>query len=381
MSADILRFDDVLVRFNAETIYENLSFSVRPGEFLCILGPSGCGKSTSLRLMGDLLSADSGSVTVTGLPPEQGWDKLAYVFQSPRLVPWRNAINNVILGMELRFAGKPKSEMKEKATELLRLVGLQDDMEKYPSMLSGGERQRVAIARALSVEPEIILMDEPFSALDLNTRHRMRAEIIRIWQETGKTVIFVTHDIDEALVLADRILLLSNKPTHVLETITLDEPRPREIGASASLRQQKDHLIDLFRTLETGYELEDVAMLLDVVAIRRTSGSDRPEERSFRCRTSTPWLGAGSWSTASISSVVSWHSSMSRCSSSAPSALPSRTISRREERRLFRWMARAASDLPAPGAPSISTVVSHSAARATALCRRRITGVLPPSSL
>ena len=257
MSADILRFDDVLVRFNAETIYENLSFSVRPGEFLCILGPSGCGKSTSLRLMGDLLSADSGSVTVTGLPPEQGWDKLAYIFQSPRLVPWRNAINNVILGMELRFAGKPKSEMKAKATELLRLVGLQDDMEKYPSMLSGGERQRVAIARALSVEPEIILMDEPFSALDLNTRHRMRAEIVRIWQETGKTVIFVTHDIDEALVLADRILLLSNKPTHVLETITLDEPRPREIGASASLRQQKDHLIDLFRTLETGYELED----------------------------------------------------------------------------------------------------------------------------
>ena len=257
MSADVLRFDDVLVRFNAETIYENLSFTVTPGEFLCILGPSGCGKSTSLRLMGDLLAADSGSVTVTGLPPDQGWDKLAYVFQSPRLVPWRNAIGNVILGMELRFEGRSKAEMRDKAASLLRLVGLQDDMQKYPSMLSGGERQRVAIARALSVEPEIILMDEPFSALDLNTRHRMRAEIVRIWQETGKTVIFVTHDIDEALVLADRILLLSNKPTKVLETIALDEPRPRDIGASVALRQHKNHLIGLFRTLENDFRLED----------------------------------------------------------------------------------------------------------------------------
>ena len=257
MSADVLRFDDVLVRFNAETIYENLSFTVTPGEFLCILGPSGCGKSTSLRLMGDLLAADSGSVTVTGLPPDQGWDKLAYVFQSPRLVPWRNAIGNVILGMELRFEGRSKAEMRDKAASLLRLVGLQDDMQKYPSMLSGGERQRVAIARALSVEPEIILMDEPFSALDLNTRHRMRAEIVRIWQETGKTVIFVTHDIDEALVLADRILLLSNKPTKVLETIALDEPRPRDIGASVELRQHKNHLIGLFRTLENDFQLED----------------------------------------------------------------------------------------------------------------------------
>ena len=115
----------------------------------------------------------------------------------------------------------------------------------------------MAIARALSVEPEIILMDEPFSALDLNTRHRMRAEIVRIWQETGKTVIFVTHDIDEALVLADRILLLSNKPTKVLETIALDEPRPRDIGASVALRQHKNHLIGLFRTLENDFQLED----------------------------------------------------------------------------------------------------------------------------
>ena len=256
MSDDILKFKDVVVRFKSETIYDGLSFSVSRGEFLCILGPSGCGKSTSLRLMGNLLQTQGGEVSVTGLPPEQGWDKLAYVFQSPRLVPWRTAKGNVELGMELRFGSRAKGELRTTAERLLTMVGLHKDMDKYPSMLSGGERQRVAIARALSVEPEIILMDEPFSALDLNTRRRMRSEIIRIWQETGKTVIFVTHDIEEALVLADRILLLSNKPTRALETITLEEPRPRQIDETPSLAAQKQHLISLFRQLEVDFEPE-----------------------------------------------------------------------------------------------------------------------------
>ncbi len=258
MSEDILKFEDVVVRFKSETIYDGLSFSVRQGEFLCILGPSGCGKSTSLRLMGNLLQSQGGEVSVTGLPPEQGWDKLAYVFQSPRLVPWRTARGNVELGMELRFGRGAQAERNKTAERLLTMVGLQKDMDKYPAMLSGGERQRVAIARALSVEPEIILMDEPFSALDLNTRRRMRSEIIRIWQETGKTVIFVTHDIEEALVLADRILLLSNKPTRALETIDLHEPRPRQIDETPSLAEQKQNLISLFRKLEENFEPEAV---------------------------------------------------------------------------------------------------------------------------
>jgi len=256
--SDILIFDDVLLKFGEETIYDGLNFTVKKGEFLCILGPSGCGKSTSLRLMGNLLEADGGNVSIEGLPPEHGWDKLAYVFQSPRLVPWRSALGNVLLGMELRFEKLAKSVMGETANRLLDMVGLQNDKDKYPGMLSGGERQRVSIARALSVDPDIILMDEPFSALDLNTRWRMRSEIIRIWQETGKTVIFVTHDIDEALVLADRVLLLSNKPTKALETLTLEQPRPRQIEQSKSLTQQKNYLISLFRKLEQPDELETV---------------------------------------------------------------------------------------------------------------------------
>ena len=253
----LLSFEDVTVRFGAETIYEDFSFSVEQGEFLCILGPSGCGKSTSLRLMGDLLPVDGGVVSIDGLPPSQGWSKLAYIFQQPRLAPWRTALANVTLGMEMRFDHMAKAEMREKAVDLLRLVGLERDMDKYPGMLSGGERQRVSIARALSVDPDIILMDEPFSALDLNTRRRLRAEIIRIWQQTGKTVIFVTHDIEEALVLADRVLLLSNKPTRVLETLTLDEPRPRDLLVTPSLQAQRDHLHTLFRQLEAEEEAID----------------------------------------------------------------------------------------------------------------------------
>ena len=249
-AAPVVRFDDVSVRFGDELIYDGLSFDVRQGEFLCILGPSGCGKSTSLRLMGDLLPVESGTVSVCGQRPADAWNRLAYVFQSPRLVPWRTALGNVMLGMDLRFDDRARTHKVSVASELLRLVGLEADMKKFPAMLSGGERQRVAIARALSVDPDIILMDEPFSALDLNTRRRLRSEIVRIWQETRKTIVFVTHDIDEALVLADRILLLSNKPTYVLETLDLDEPRPREIDDTASLKARRDHLVALFRQLE-----------------------------------------------------------------------------------------------------------------------------------
>lgn len=252
LTESVITFHEVEVRFATETIYDDLSFDVREGEFFCILGPSGCGKSTSLRVMGDLLGASGGEVKVDGRPPQEAWQEIAYIFQSPRLVPWRNALGNVVLGMELRFERMPRAEMEERARELLDLVGLASDMHKYPSMLSGGERQRVAIARALSVEPKIVLMDEPFSALDLNTRRRLREEIISIWRKTEKTIVFVTHDIDEALVLADRVLLLSNKPTRILETIEIAEDRPRTIDGSTDLKAHKAHLHALFRTLEAG---------------------------------------------------------------------------------------------------------------------------------
>ncbi|MGI9334803.1 MAG: ABC transporter ATP-binding protein [Gammaproteobacteria bacterium] len=250
-SRAIVEFHDVRLRFGAELVYDRLSFSVCEGEFLCILGPSGCGKSTSLRVMGDLLQADSGRVSVNGRSPADGWQQLAYVFQSPRLAPWRDALGNVALAMELRFDKMDRAAREARAAELLELVGLGGDRHKFPAMLSGGERQRVSIARALAVDPQIILMDEPFSALDLNTRRRLRIEMTSIWERTGKTIVFVTHDIEEALVLADRIVLLSNKPTRVLEEIEIRTPRPRDLDESAQLRTHRDRLHTLFATLDT----------------------------------------------------------------------------------------------------------------------------------
>jgi NitT/TauT family transport system ATP-binding protein len=255
----VIEFRDVAVEFGRERIYDGLSFAVRNGEFLCILGPSGCGKSTSLRVIGDLLDITTGAVAVDGRAPREAWRELAFVFQSPRLVPWRTALGNVTLAMELRYDGMKRAAMEERARDLLALVGLAGDAHKYPRMLSGGERQRVAIARALSVDPQIILMDEPFSALDLNTRRRLRLEIESIWQKTQKTVVFVTHDIDEALTLADRIILLSNKPTRVLETIVVDEARPRAVDQSPPLRAHRDHLHALFRQMEPGEAAESDA--------------------------------------------------------------------------------------------------------------------------
>ena len=243
--SDIIELRNVGLSFGGEVVYDNLSFSVRDGEFLCVLGPSGCGKSTLLRIVGDLLQVDLGQVAVDGRPPGDAWQEMSFVFQSPRLLPWRNALDNVVLGQQLRFGRRfSKTQMQEKARGLLDLVGLSRDMHKMPSMLSGGERQRVAIARALAVDPRIVLMDEPFSALDLNTRRRMRSEIIDIWRKTGKTIIFVTHEIDEAAELADRIVVLSSKPTIVRGLIEIGEPRPRDMSANA-MRDIRRKLIGL----------------------------------------------------------------------------------------------------------------------------------------
>jgi NitT/TauT family transport system ATP-binding protein len=239
----LIEFRQVSLRFGAEILYERIDLDVREGELLCILGPSGCGKSTALRVLAGLLAVDAGTVTIDGESPSQRWRDMAFVFQNPRLLAWRTAKENVTLGMELRQLGLGRAEMEARADELLRLVGLAADGGKYPRMLSGGERQRVSLARALAVEPRIILMDEPFSALDPSTRRRMRYELVEIWRRTGKTIVFVTHDVDEALELADRIVLLSPKPTRVVATMTVADTRPRTIGSSPSLAILRDRIL------------------------------------------------------------------------------------------------------------------------------------------
>ena len=198
------------VRFGDRAILDGLTFNVERGEFLCVLGPSGCGKTTLLRVIGGLLPPTSGTVRVGGEPAERAWPRCAFVFQSPRLVPWRTALANVRLAEELR-RGRANGD----ATRYLAMVGLADLADRYPSMLSGGERQRVALARALVVEPEVILMDEPFSALDPTTRSRLREELLRIWRAEKRTIVFVTHDAAEADALATRVLVLTDRPARI----------------------------------------------------------------------------------------------------------------------------------------------------------------------
>ena len=239
-------FQNVCLKFDKVSILENLNFSVEKGEFICLLGPSGCGKSTILRLIGDLLACTSGAIRVAGGPPKAAWEKIAYVFQNPRLLPWKNALENATFGVEMRFPELGAKERLDLASEQLAKVGLANDMQKMPIMLSGGERQRVALARALALKPEIILMDEPFSALDPNTRRVLRLQLIELWKETGNTIIFVTHDIDEALELGDRILVLGTKPASVQNIIEPKVRRPREIEINEKLRKIKVNLIQEF---------------------------------------------------------------------------------------------------------------------------------------
>lgn len=237
----LIRLQDVTLRLGSENLYEGLNLSVHEGEFLCIVGPSGCGKSTMLRLISALIDPTGGTISVDGRPPRAARADFAFVFQTPRLVPWRSAAENVCLAATLRH-GTRKGQAMERALQELARVGLARDGQKMPAMMSGGERQRVAIARALMVDPRILLMDEPFSALDPRTRTLLRAEIVRLWQETGKTVIFVTHDIDEALTLADRIAVLSAKPTRLLETLEVDVPRDARQADAAGMGRLRARL-------------------------------------------------------------------------------------------------------------------------------------------
>ena len=246
MPSHAIAFDQVGLTLGGARIYDELSFDVRASELVCLVGPSGCGKSTALRLIGDLLPVEQGTVAVEGRTPGEGWERLAYVFQSPRLLPWKDALDNAAFGLEMRHPRMGREERRMRAAKQLKRMGLGADMHKMPSMLSGGERQRVAIARALALDPDIVLMDEPFSALDPNTRVRLRHQLVELWQETGKTILFVTHDVDEALFLADRIVVLSPKPARVVHTLTVDAQRPRQVETDGALRAIRREMLAIF---------------------------------------------------------------------------------------------------------------------------------------
>ena len=223
-----LEIANLSMRFGALEALRAIDLAIGAGEFIAIVGPSGCGKTTLLRIVAGLEAASGGAVRLDGrMVTDPGPDR-GFVFQTDNLLPWRTVLANAMIGLEI--GGKTGAEVEQRILALLRLVGLGGFEGYYPRQLSGGMRQRVNLARALAVDPEILLMDEPFSALDAQTREIMQTELLRIWDEGRKTVLFVTHQIDEAVYLADRVIVLARRPGRVQEIVPISLARPRPLA-------------------------------------------------------------------------------------------------------------------------------------------------------
>jgi NitT/TauT family transport system ATP-binding protein len=253
-----LQLEDVGMVFAAGgasgvTALEDIDLTVPAGEFVSLIGPSGCGKSTLLRLVADLLQPTSGTVRVNGGTPHAARLQRTYgmVFQAATLLEWRRIRQNIELPLEIM--GVDREQRRARATEMLDLVGLSEFAEHYPWQLSGGMQQRVAIARALAFEPSILLMDEPFGALDEMTRERMQAEVLRLWRETGTTVVFVTHSIPEAVFLSTRVVVMSPRPGRISELVDIDLPRTRDDDTREEQRffELTTRVRDALRTVDT----------------------------------------------------------------------------------------------------------------------------------
>ena len=216
---------------------EAVTFDVKRGEFVCLVGPSGCGKSTLLRIIAGLLPAVSGEIRIEGQRPTGPTNKVGLVFQQPTLLPWHTVRDNVALPLQIR--GRSESEIEARVAELLALVGLADFGKEYPANLSGGMAQRAAIARALAQDPEVLLLDEPFGALDALTREYMAGELLRIWERNQRTVLMVTHNVEEAALLADRVVILSARPGHVVDIVDVPLDRPRDPSMLLSMELQE----------------------------------------------------------------------------------------------------------------------------------------------
>ena len=233
---------------------DRINLEVKAGEFRCIVGPSGCGKSTLLHLIAGLQPSTSGTVLIDGEPAHgPGTDRIL-IFQELGLFPWLTVAGNVEFGLKMK--GIPKRERMQKAEHYLRLVQLSQFVDSYIHQLSGGMRQRVALARALATEPDVLLMDEPFAALDAQTRDLLHDELERIWTETGRTIIFVTHNVREAARLGDRVAVFTFRPGRIKREFAVDQPRPRQIEDPAIARCAKEILDDLREEINKSLEQE-----------------------------------------------------------------------------------------------------------------------------
>lgn len=224
------------------TVLDHVSFDVKDKEFVCILGASGCGKTTLLRMIAGLDTAESGTIILDGEEIAGTSPKVGFVFQEYSLFPWRTVIDNIAFGLEMK--GVSKDERYLVAERYLDLINLTQFRDSFPSELSGGMRQRVAVARALTLDPVLLLMDEPFGALDAQTRNMLQKELLQIWQTTKKMVVFITHSVDEAVYLADRIIVMTPRPGRICRNFKVPLPRPRD-RTSVEFAQVRRDVLDL----------------------------------------------------------------------------------------------------------------------------------------
>jgi NitT/TauT family transport system ATP-binding protein len=268
VSVPKLRLSNICHSFRVQgstlDVLKDVSLDMAAGEVVAVVGGSGSGKTTLLRIVDRLIVPTAGSVLVDGNPVERPGGPISFVFQQDCLLPWRMILQNVSYGLDLR--GVPRAEARQRAQKYLTLVGLRDFEKYYPHQLSGGMRQRVNLARALAVEPDILLMDEPFAALDAQTRELMQLELLRIWQQTGKTILFVTHQLEEAVFIANRVVVLSARPGTIREIVAIDIPYPRafQTKRSAHFQSLVGRLWGLIESdVRRGFEA-DAAVQIDV---------------------------------------------------------------------------------------------------------------------
>ena len=224
------RFDDLLV-------LDDISFQVRKGEFVCVVGPTGCGKTTFLNLLTRIYQPTSGELYIDGTPADPKKHNISFAFQEPSAMPWLTVEQNLEFGMRVKRT--PKDERKARVDRILKLLGMENLRTAYPRQLSVSEEQRVIIGRAFSTYPDLLLMDEPYGQMDIKMRFYLEDEVLKLWKEFGSTVIFITHNIEEAVYLAERVLILSNKPAKIKEDLQVDLPRPRDVTAEAFVNLRK----------------------------------------------------------------------------------------------------------------------------------------------
>ena len=243
MSEIKVSVDNLTKSFGDLLVLDRISFSVNRGEFLCIVGPTGCGKTMFLNSLTKILEADSGTIRIDGEEVDPKKHNLAYILQEYSTLPWLNVEENIAYGLKIK--GTDPKTIKERVDEAVEMVNMQEFRKFYPKELSASMLQRVVIARAFSTQPDLLLMDEPYGQLDLNLKYKLEDELLKLWEKTKTTVIFITHNIEEAVYLSDRILVLTNKPTHVKTELINELPRPRKVADKefVSLRNKVTDLI------------------------------------------------------------------------------------------------------------------------------------------